>query len=52
LQYENSSRSNPDIIYAHSSKVGAIARVANIGMKKLSGEKSCVSIIHMAGHSI
>lgn len=25
---------NPDIIYAHSSKAGAIARVANIGLKK------------------
>lgn len=28
----------PDIVYAHSSKAGAIARVANIGLKK-NGEK-------------
>lgn len=26
---------NPDIIYAHSSKAGAIARVANIGIKNI-----------------
>lgn len=26
-------RYNPDIVYAHSSKAGAIARVANIGLK-------------------
>lgn len=25
---------NPDIVYAHSSKAGAIARVADIGLKK------------------
>ena len=25
---------NPDIIYAHSSKAGAIARMADIGLKK------------------
>ena len=24
---------NPDIVYAHSSKAGAIARVANIGIR-------------------
>lgn len=30
----------PDIVYAHSSKAGVIARVANIGMKK-DGEKIC-----------
>ena len=28
---------NPDIIYAHSSKAGAIARVANIGLKNKAG---------------
>ena len=37
---------NPDIVYAHSSKAGAIARVADIGLK------ITVYITHMAGHSI
>ncbi|MBQ1992036.1 MAG: glycosyltransferase family 4 protein [Clostridia bacterium] len=27
---------NPDIVYAHSSKAGAIARLANIGIKNIS----------------
>ena len=30
---------DPDIVYAHSSKAGAIARVANIKMKKKNGQK-------------
>lgn len=30
----------PDIVYAHSSKAGAIARVANIGMKNALGQKN------------
>lgn len=28
-------RYNPDIVYAHSSKAGAISRIANIGMKNI-----------------
>ena len=35
---------NPDIVYAHSSKAGAIARVADIGLKN-----HCVSI-HPSTH--
>ena len=30
----------PDIVYAHSSKAGAIARVADIGMKTTEGKKN------------
>ena len=29
----------PDIVYGHSSKAGAIARMANIGMKRADGER-------------
>lgn len=29
----------PDIVYGHSSKAGAIARMANIGMKSADGER-------------
>lgn len=29
----------PDIVYGHSSKAGAIARMANIGMKNADGER-------------
>ena len=35
---------NPDIVYAHSSKAGAIARVADIGLKN-----HCVSLFLMQG---
>lgn len=34
---------NPDIVYAHSSKAGAIARVADIGIK------NCCVYTHMDG---
>lgn len=30
----------PDVVYAHSSKAGAIARLANIGLKNRYGEKN------------
>ena len=33
---------DPDIVYAHSSKAGAIARVANIGMKKKGEKIRCI----------
>lgn len=32
----------PDIVYAHSSKAGAIARVANIGLKKNGDKIKCI----------
>ena len=32
----------PDIVYAHSSKAGAIARVANIGLKKNDDKIKCI----------
>ena len=32
----------PDIVYAHSSKAGAIARVANIGLKKNGRKIRCI----------
>lgn len=32
----------PDIVYAHSSKAGAIVRVANIGLKKDGEEIRCI----------
>lgn len=34
---------NPDIVYAHSSKAGAIARVADIGLKN-----HCVYAFHLS----
>lgn len=38
---------DPDIIYAHSSKAGAIARIANIGLKNTKGQKiKCIYNSH------
>ena len=37
----------PDIVYGHSSKAGAIARMANIGMKSADGERiKCIYTPH------
>lgn len=44
---------NPDIVYAHSSKAGAIARVADIGLKNhcvYSSARFCNRIYHKCYH--
>ena len=40
-------RYKPDVIYCHSSKAGAIGRMANVGMRNRSGKKNaCVYNAH------